>query len=481
MMRLTLALLSLVVAAAAADDPGVVSVATTHQEYDQAMPWRKSRPSVRHGYAVRVGEKTFLTTESLVRNHRLVEIKKARTGEKIAAQVLLADVQVNLALLSTDGATSLNDLRTFVPLTELAPDAELEVLQFDENRQLQRGNGRVIRVTMAPLPSAPYRSLTMQLLTDVNVNGEGAPMLAGEKLAGLVMDYDKSTRTGSVVPFPVLQRFLADATAAPYAGIASAGFVSAPLVDPTKREFLGVETPGIGFAVMMCHPQSGAATALEPNDVILEWDGYAVDNLGYYQDREFGRLDFSYLIKGRRRPGDSVPVSVARNKQIRKVAVPLTVFRDEHNLIPEDPTAVQPEYLVTGGFVLRECTGHLLKSYGPNWRSRAPPRLVNLYDTRRLRPAQPGDRVVMVAQILRDPINIGYEYFIGRVVEGVNGQQVRNLRDVFRIHRESGAITRLKLARLDVEIVFDAEQLPEAHRRLARAYGIPALRLQHGD
>ena len=460
----------------AAAEPGVVSVSATYQGHDEAMPWRMGRPSVRYGYAVRVGKNTFLTTESLVRNHRLIELSKARTAQKMAARVLLSDEHVNLALLSVDKIGALADLELFGPIDKLAPKAELEVLQFDGNRQLQRGMGRMLRVGMERLPDAPYRSLTMQLLTDVNVNGQGAPMLCGGKLAGLVMAYDKSTRTGAVVPFPVLQRFLEDALREPYQGIAAAGFVSAVLVDPAKRAFLGVKKPDVGFAVVMCHPQSGAAAALKPNDVIMEWDGHTVDNLGYYNDPEFGRLDFSYLIKGRRRPGDRISASVIRDKQVKPVEVLLTAFRDGHNLIPDDPTARQPDYLVTGGLVLRECTGRFLNAYGDNWRNSAPARLVHLHDTRRLRPERPGDRVVIISQILRDPINIGYEYFIGRVVEGANGQPIRNLGDVFRIQDESGPITRLKLARLEVEIAFDAAQLPEAHKRLSRAYGIPALR-----
>ena len=458
---------------------GLVQILVTYQENDPFLPWQKGPPGVRTGYGVAVGGSRVLTTESLIRNHTLVELRKPRTGEKIPATVLIADPEVNLALLAVEDSDRMKGLVPLQVADNLDRKAKVEILQFDEISQVQRGDARVLQIAMADLPKAPYQSLTFDLLTDLNVNGEGAPAIKDGLLAGLIMNHDPVARVAAMIPCPVIRHFMRDADKAPYIGFASAGFFWTPLVDPSKRSWLKVEDSGVGILLLACVPGTGAAASLRPNDVILEWDGHRVDNLGYYEDPEFGRLAMSYLIKGRRVPGDTVPVKIVRERTEAVVRVELARLEDRDSLVPENVLGAPTEYIVEGGFVITELTGRYLRAHGADWERTVDARVVHTYLASRRSATAPGEHVVILAGVLPDPINIGYQQsFRNEIITAVNGQSVSNMTDVFRIADKDGALRRFRFKSLGVDIVLDQTELAAANTRLARQYRVPALRLQ---
>ena len=456
----------------------VVEVMVTYQEHDPFLPWQKKRPATRRGYGVIVDNARVVTTERLIRNHTLVELRKARSGEKITATVEVTDYQVNLALLKIRDERMAAGMAP-LQLTEQMPDQpDLTILQFDKTSQIQRSHAKTLRISMTKLSNAPYLSLTFSLLTDVIVNGEGAAVVYKGKLAGLIMSYARTERIGAMLPYPVLEHFLRDAGARPYRGFASAGFMWTTLVDPAKRAYLNVHPVGRGILVLSCLPNTGAFEALKPNDVILEWDKHPVDNLGFYEDGDFGRLGFPYLIKGRREPGDVVPVKIVRNRTETIVNVRLGHRSDTVSLIPENVTGEQPEYLVSGGFIIRALTGRYLRAFGPDWERTIDARLAHIYLTQKHAVEYPGDHVIILAGVLPDPINIGYQHFHNEMITSLNGKPVRNMTDVFRVVDEDGAVSRLTLQSVDVELVLDKHKLIEANTRLAKLYRIPTLSYQ---
>jgi len=456
----------------------LAQVSVTYQSPDPFRPWQSDAPGVRRGYAIRVDGSLYITTESLVRNHTLVEMRAARTGLRLPADVLMSDEQVNLALLSTGGAATNPPSCTVADA--VGRKDTVAILQFDETGELQRGAGKVLQISFEELPAAPYASLVFSLLTDLNVNGEGAPVVRGNSLAGLIMSYDPSSRTGKMIPYPILRRFLHDATSPPYRGVAVAGFTSKELVDPAQRAYLGVGNLSGGILVLSCIPGTGAEDVLRPLDVVLKWDGYEVDNMGYYDDPDFGRLRSAYLTHGRREVGDTVAVRIVRDGSEQTVNLTLTSYSDESALIPENAAERRPEYLIEGGMLLRELDGAYLRAHGANWMNQLDQRLVSLYLTRRQIPQNEGQRVVILAGVLPHPINVGYQHFHNHAVTHVNGRPVNNMADVFRIVSKDGHLYTLTLQSIGVDLVLDRSSLAQANKRLAEIYRIPRLRYQRG-
>ena len=343
-------------------------------------------------------------------------------------------VRSDLALLKiTNGADAIETPAVRIA-EHVASTGNVEILQFDETSQLQRGKAQIINVSLSELPTAPYPALIFSLLTDLNVNGEGAVAVCDGKIAGLIVSYDPGSRVGHMLPYLMLRHFLNDALKPPYKGFATAGVTWTSLIDPAKREYLGVKQNGKGILVLSCLPGTGSAETLKPNDVILAWDGNSIDNLGFYDDPDFGRLGFANLIKGKHEPGDVVPLVIVRDGTEKTVNVRLDRWLDSAALIPEDVTGEQAEYLVEGGLIIREVTGRYLKSHGPDWQQEVDSRLVHLYLTQRYSPSQPDEHVVILSGVLPASINIGYQNHQDMIITGLNGKPVRNMSDVFR-HR----------------------------------------------
>lgn len=454
----------------------ILRVISNFQTYDPFLPWQKSPPGARAGYAFLNTDGMLVTTEDLVRNSTMIELQRPAGGEKYAATVELADEDINLAVLRVRDRDAVRDLTGMDCASGISPDARISIVQFDDTGRIQQGNAQMIEISFGELPSAKGACLVFKALTDLNMNGSGAVAVLGDKVVGLVMAYDRGTRIATLIPYTAISRFTAFSKEKEYRGFAAAGFAWTPLLDPAERKYLGVKDDGKGIVVNSVIPHTGAAGALQSGDVIVQWDGADLDNLGYYRDAEFGRLLFPHLIKGKRKPGETVTARLIRDKAAVEVSVPLARRVDAEALIPENTRGRQAPYIVEGGLVLRELTADYLRAYGSGWSTSADSRLVNAYVTRSQRPERVGDRIVILAQVLPDPVNVGYEYYRDEVVVEVNGQPIRNLDDVFNILDKESRIKTLKMQGIPLEIALDPAELDAANSRIAANYQIPALR-----
>lgn len=457
----------------AAIAPCIMEVLVTAQRFDPHVPWKKTRPESKAGYGVVIADGRLITTEDLVRNAVMVEVRKPGGASKAPARIVVADPRVNAALLSapTDGLT---------PATWNGVDktgSAIQLVQYDEAGLTQVGAGRITGIEVASLPNLSMSILTIQALTDLKLDRVGTPAFHDGHLVGLVMQYDEGSQTSLVLPSAILKRFVEEASQPPYRGVATAGLVWAPLIEPAKRQYLGLPDDDKGVLVLRTIPGSGSGKVLRAGDVILSWDGQPVDSQGYYNDPEFGRLLMVHQISGRRHPGDAVTVMRWRDRKQEEVQVILDAYNDSKALIPMNVEGYQAEYLVEGGVILRELTLDYLTAYGAQWMVRANPRLVNLYLTRALAPEKPGDHVVILSGVLPAPINVGYQEIRDEIITKVNGKPVSTMQDVFAIRAADGGLTRFTTQASSVDLVLDKTELAEANRIIARLYGIP--RLEH--
>ena len=452
-----------------------VEVLVTWQRPDARFPWRRERPGARQGYGVFVSPTHVITTDELVRNATLVEVRQPGRGRKWTARVVQADARANVAVLDVANLSADTPFKP-VTLDGAVPRAEkVQIVTFDEAGQMKSGDGRITEAAVEPMQDASSSILLFKVLTDLKTDGQGLPVFHHGRLAGLVMEYDSEAQSSVVIPAPILKQVVDDIATPPYKGLASAGLLWMPLVDPAKRRYLKLPDDNRGILVTRLLPGSGASQALKPGDVILSWDGKPIDSQGYYTDEVYGRLLLTHLICGRRRPGDSVPVAIIRGGATVDVAVTLSAYNDHEALVPRNPEDEPADYLVEGGLVLRELSLDYLRSFGGKWMVTAHPRLVNLYLTRALTPDTPGQRIVILSGILPDPINIGYQGYHDEIVTKVNGQAVRSLDDVFAVVKRDGGVRRLAFDTTPLDLVLDPAGLSEANHRLAQQYRIPHL------
>jgi hypothetical protein len=280
------------------------------------------------------------------------------------------------------------------------------------------------------------------------------------------------------IPSTTLRRFLNAAEQSAYTGLARAGIQFEPLLDPVQRRYLNVPGLAGGVLVAAVSPNSGAATVLQAGDVITRWDGATLDARGYYDDPDYGRLLFSYLIGGLRRPGDRVSVTRIRQGRMEDVSLTLGSHDERQSWVPGKEADEPADYLVEGGLVLRELTGAYLAKGHINWELEADPRLAHYLSLSDNFNGPPEARVVILSFVLPAAINIGYHDLSDEVVTAVNGHPVNNLADVFRVADAEGGLHRISLLGSGVDVALDPQALPAANRGIAATYQIPSLRRQ---
>ena len=462
---------------AAADGKPIVEVLVSFQEFNASLPWQREPVRDRRGFGLMLNDAVILTTESLVRNQTLIEIRRPRSGRKETARLIQADPQIDLALLAleTTGEIPAADLPAIAALDATATTAS--ILQITAAGEPQEGNGRIVQWKFEELPNAPYGVLQATILTDLNVDGSGAPVFCDGQFAGITLSYHGGSRTARMLPARFIETFVEDVQSPPYLGFASAGIFWQPLIDDTKRAYFGIPEDEVdGIQVLGVLPGAGDDNQLQPNDVILAVNGIPIDSQGYYRDPVWGRLAFPQLIKGNHRPGEQIAVKRIRDRAIKTENVVLRRFDDNSLLIPENPEGLPEAYLVEGGFIIRELTGRMLKAPGKQWTLRTDPRLAHLYLARQSDAGKPGERVVVLASVLADPINIGYQHLRSDIIETVNGTDVSNLHDVLAAVDREGGIRSLGLRGIGVVIALDPATLEEANERIATQYRIPQRR-----
>ncbi len=450
-------------------------VNSTGQSWDFLRPWMKKQPFTRRGLGVVVGENRILVTAELVLNHTYVELERPASGERIPAKVETIDYEANLALLS---ASEPDFLRNAVPLPiaeTLKIGESVEVLQLEPNGEVAATAMRLTTITIGGYFIEDVGLLVYRLTGPIQQR-DGSfviPAVREGKLVGLVMRYDGRNQTADVIPAVILRRFLADAEAGTPRAFARAGVGFSPLRDPQLRAYTGVgEGPGV--LLTRVSPGSPAEKAgLQLGDILLSIGGREIDPDGNFNHPEYGRLPLSYLITTDALAGEKIPLRIRRDGQ----EMELTLVPERRNPqaagVPPYQFATPPDFHIAGGLVFQELTRPYLLEWGPDWRTNAPTRLVYT-DTFQEELLAPGEKVVVLSQVIPTPATLGYEQINNTIVTAVNGKKITSLADLrTALADPQNPIHRLELADDPRVIFLDSQAAQEANQILQRRYGIP--------
>lgn len=453
-------------------DKSVVEIIVNAQTVDPSLPWQQNQPVIQTGFGVVVASNRFLVPADLVNHAVMVEIRPAREARKFPARILRVDPQAGAALLECRQDRDAAGFKSLPLFRGLRTTGEVALVQFNAQGDIQTDRGQILAVMIQPLPDSGSSLLMMRVLTSLNAGGRGAPVFIDDRLAGIVLRFERGSQTAQVLPLAALDRFL---DPAPYTGVANAGFLWEPLVDPVRRRFSGIDIPDRGIEILDTLPGSGAADTLLPGDVLLSLDGFPIDAQGYYPDPDLGRILFPHLISGRHKPGDSIAAHIIRKNQPVHLRISLSRRDDRDNLIPENLTVSRPDYLVESGLIFRELGGDYLRQYGAQWTAKANPRFVHLYFTQAQERPGNNAKIVILVGVLPDAVNIGYQHLRDGIVLSANGQPVSRLADLVRLIRQENGLHRLRLQNIEQDVVLDPALRDDANRRIAQTYRIPAL------
>jgi S1-C subfamily serine protease len=458
----------------------LVRVNVTGQPYDNFRPWQKKAPVSKRALGAVLSKGRVLVTADLVSNQNYVELERAESGEKTAANVDVIDYEANLALIEP---TEKNFLEGISPL-EIASDTvvgdRIAAWQLEPTGALVATEGLVTTIQMTRYPADVSQFLTYRISLPMQYreNSYTIPLVKNNKLAGLLLRYDPRSQLIDAIPAPIITHFLKEAEGEHYRGFPAVGFSFFPTRDPQLRKFAGETGKSGGVYVTNVEPNMPAMKAgIQAGDIVTSIGNHEIDQNGNYVDPLYGKIEFTNLISAHSYAGDALPFQIQRQGKPMELKVTLEHRDTKDYVSPPYSLDEAPKYLVLGGLIFQELSRQYLKEWGPNWQREAPPRFV--YFDRFQSELFPGEhrRIVILSQVLPANNTIGYDEFSYLTVTKVNGKEIKSLNDLAAATKQpiEGGFIKIETEEDPKQLELDAKDIEREAASLQENYGIPSL------
>jgi hypothetical protein len=420
-----------------------------------------------------------LVTADLVANENYVELERAESGEKIAADVKVVDYEANLALLEPVEKKFLDGLSPLEFALDTVVGDRLAAWQLEPTGALVETEGLVTTVQMMRYPMEVGQFLTyrMSIAMQYRENSYTVPLVKNNKLAGLLLRYDSRSQLLDAIPAPVITHFLKDVQSEHYRGFPSIGFSFFPMRDPQLRSFAGETGKPAGVYVTSVEPNMPAAKAgLQVGDIVTDIGNNEIDQNGNYVDPLYGKIEFTNLITSHAYAGDVLPLKIQREGKAMQLNVTLEHRAAQDYVIPPYSLDRPPAYYVLGGLIFQELSRQYLREWGPNWLREAPQRFVYLDHFQSELFPEGHRRLVILSQILPANNTIGYEDFAYLTVTKVNGKEISSLDDLAdAVQHPIDGFIKIETEEDPKQLELEAAQVAAEAPALQESYGIPSL------
>jgi hypothetical protein len=294
-------------------------------------------------------------------------------------------------------------------------------------------------------------------------------VIADGIVVGVAMMVGWGENEGFMVSVPVIRHFLEDIRDGSYDGIPDPGLWVQAMENGALRRYHRVPGDEDGVLVRRVLPDSPAGGLLRPEDVILAVDGVPVACDGTVAFRRDERTSYLYLFQ-RKQIGNTAVVRVLRDGVVREVPLMLSAPSGAVREVPCEQYDVRPAYYVYGGIVFTPLTENFLMEFDDGWSSSAP---IPLTHAAYYREPDPERReVVIIADVLADEINMGYEDVYWEIVDRVNGRKVAGLQELVELLESNrGEFQVIETERGD-QIVLDRREAKKSRRRIMKQYSL---------
>jgi len=462
-----------------AKEVSLVRVNVTGQPFDYFRPWQKKAPFSKRALGAVLAHDRVLVTADLVANQNYVELERAESGDKTAANVVVVDYEANLALLEPVDKKFLNGLQPLELALDTVVGDRLAAWQLEASGTLVVTEGIVttIGVTRYPADVSDFLTYLLSIPMQYRDNSYTVPLVKNNKLAALLLRFDPRSQTLDAIPAPIIAHFLKDAQSANYPGFPSLGISFFPTRDPQLRSYAGETGKPGGVYVTRVEPGLPAAKAgLLAGDIITAVGEHDIDQNGNYVDSLYGKLDFSNLITSKQFVGDSIALHLQREGKPLTLNVKLEHRAEEDYVVPPYNVDDPPSYYVLGGLIFQELSRQYLREWGGNWQKDAPQDFVYLDRFQSELFPEGHRRIVILSQVLPANSTIGYDDFSYLVVTKVNGKEVHSLGELAAaVKTPINGFDVIETADDPKQLELDIAQVAAEAGALQKNYGLPAL------
>ena len=448
----------------------IIQIEVTSKDYNYIQPWvRNERKIYKSG--VVIDDHLILTTADGLADQTLIRLKKQGSGLFSLGSVVWIDYQANLAALTTDEKGFWQGL-TPVKLAATVPiNGQARILRWrDDNLENHEGEIDEMTVTNSDLSFVSVPALRID--STISGGGWSEAITVNDQLIGLASAQDGTALTA--IPSSFIASILKARKAKTYTGLGYFDFTWDPAENPLCLEYLKLPGTPRGVIIKETGLKPGVESPVKPQDVLLQIDGFDIDAQGNYHDPQYKKLCLENLSSRNKWAGQDCKFKIWRDGKEMDIVYKLPKADFSDTLVPGQSFDKAPEYVLAGGFVFVPLTEDYLRSWGSNWRQRAPFRL-SYYTTGKVTPERP-QRVVL-SQVLPSEVNIGYENLRYTVIDEVNGVKIKQLSDIplaLKSPINGFDVFKFESGEAIQEAVLDANNLDQATQDILARYHIPS-------
>jgi hypothetical protein len=449
----------------------------TRKQYDYVQPWSKRTEAVQKTGLV-IGSREVLTTADAMADSTLIRLQKGGRGRWFEGAIVWVDYHANLAVVSTAEAAFWAGLQPAKLADPIPTKGSVRVLRW-RNGSFEARKAEINRLSVKRGKLTFVEHLQLEIDLEISGGGWSEPVVSGNSIIGLTAWMDGNTCTA--LPTPFIRPILEARKSKTYRGLGFFSFTWQRAENPATLKYLGLAGEPRGVMVIDSPSLPQMDGQLKPRDVILQVDGHDVDIEGDYQNPVYGKLSIEDLASRGRWAGDQIRLRILRNGRIQDVLYRLPRADYSIDLVPEGPFDQEPEYLIVGGLVFQPLNAPYMRSWGADWKRKAPFRLA-YYSQDKPTPERPA--LVVLSLVLPDPFNVGYQDYRYMVIQQFNGQRINRLTDIAEAMKkpvDGSHILEFGPSDIVRRVVLDASQTDSATRRVLERYGIENDRMLAGS
>jgi hypothetical protein len=207
-----------------------------------------------------------------------------------------------------------------------------------------------------------------------------------------------------------------------------------------------------------------SAEVLRPGDVLLAIDDHPIASDSNVE-LEGQRADFQEVVE-RKFNGDSVKFDVWRDKQ--PITVTMKLYTPWPYLIQGHSYDVRPRYVLYGGLLFQPLNLDLMEAYRPtDLRLR---HFFEYFVLEQLYLQHPD--VIVLTNILPDPINTYLAPYRGGIVDEINGQKIRRLNELANAFAGNADRFVIRMIGDGPPLVLDRNRVESARERIKARYNV---------
>ncbi len=463
----------------------IVHLKTSFYGYEQTQPWRHKDLSKNWACACAVGEYEVLTTAWNVANLAFVKALIYGQNEFVGAKIKVVDYESNLCLIELDPNAVSKPLKPLVFTEDYRKGAEVDFYWLSSDNHLYNGRGYLDRTKVQKTNTSYEKRLHYIAANTSHRTRVGQVYCVGSEPIGIASRSNEN-KEASLIPAEVINRFLAavrtenagtGAADGDYEGFGAVGFTASELLDPAVRSFLKMPASlKTGAYVTDVYNLGTASDVLKKADVILAIDGNTLNSYGQFMHPKYEWLLFHHLVTNKT-VGETVLFELWRNGAKIQVQAEVKNFKTSEMLVPYHEYDRQPEYIITGGFILQKLTRGYLARWGEDWTGKVSPHLYHYCRDLAFKPTSERSNIVILSYVLPANINIGYNSLRQIVVKKFNGMAIRSIADILTAQKLNPE-SKYDVIEFEMDnpmVVIPREQLPAADMFIRKSYGIQKL------